>query len=240
MLTESERKIYQLKDKIYKIFDSKNRDKIFTDYHFNFNKCLSEKQISKFESYYKVKLPEDYRNFLKIIGNGGKFHGGFSPGGRFQPLENSYPMRAIQKNIKTAFRKLRKPFPYTEDINKNMKIFESLDPDTKNVNKFNGYQGSLSIDSEPFSSGIILLEVTGKNPGRIWSCEEYFALDMCTNHWTLECICNDEAFFSLDNYNNHAIVKPISDSFYSWYDDWLDECFKKLEILSSTKDSISR
>ena len=38
---------------------------------YHLNPCLSESELQQFEAEYGVKLPEDYRHFLKYIGNGG-------------------------------------------------------------------------------------------------------------------------------------------------------------------------
>ncbi len=38
---------------------------------YHLNPCLSESELQQFEADYGVKLPEDYRDFLKQIGNGG-------------------------------------------------------------------------------------------------------------------------------------------------------------------------
>lgn len=40
-------------------------------HHFRLSPCLSESAISKFEAEHRIRLPEDYREFLLMVGNGG-------------------------------------------------------------------------------------------------------------------------------------------------------------------------
>lgn len=67
------------------------------------------KKISSFEKKFKVKLPEDYRNYLKIIGNGGS---GPNSSHGISKIEYIYPVRGIYYpyDKRTAFRKMKKNF----------------------------------------------------------------------------------------------------------------------------------
>lgn len=40
-------------------------------HQYKFNSCLNESDIASFEQKFGVKLPEEYRDFLLIVGNGG-------------------------------------------------------------------------------------------------------------------------------------------------------------------------
>lgn len=41
------------------------------EHRYQLNPTISEEQIVAFEQQYSIKLPEDYRHFLKTVGNGG-------------------------------------------------------------------------------------------------------------------------------------------------------------------------
>src|SRR5579884_2697565 len=40
-------------------------------HHYLLNPCLSERQVQEAETHYGIALPEDYRQFLLLMGNGG-------------------------------------------------------------------------------------------------------------------------------------------------------------------------
>lgn len=63
---------------------------------YRLNPVLSESELVAFESAHRIKLPQDYRCFLAIIGNGGA--------GPFYGLE---PLGAFGRDLST-------PFPFTE------------------------------------------------------------------------------------------------------------------------------
>lgn len=97
-------------DKKFKIFGSDS-------HRYQFNDSLSDEDLAIYESKYDVKLPEDYRTFLRVIGNGGA-----GPYYGINKLEESIPdYRKEDINF------LKEAFPQKEDWNYSSKVFEILD-----------------------------------------------------------------------------------------------------------------
>jgi hypothetical protein len=206
-------KIKELKkaDKNYSVFGS--------NYHgYRFNSCLSLNEIESFESKFKVRLPEDYRNFLLIIGNGG-----CGPYYGINELENSYTFvkfapTELAKILETAtqeelFAYLNKDFPYTEDPKKNEEILDNLledwEPDDWKTNST--LRGSLAICHQ--GCGYYnLLEVSGEKPGRIW----------------------------FDGRVSDGPLIPESDSFYNWYLNWVNNSLSDLKNKRESKSLIKK
>lgn len=80
MLERIKQKLVTLRelDKDYKVFGAR--------YHtYLMRPCLTESEIQQFEAKHEVRLPEDYRNFLMYVGNGGAGPGyGLFPLARFK------------------------------------------------------------------------------------------------------------------------------------------------------------
>lgn len=69
--------------------------------------CLTEKQVVEFENKYEVLLPEDYRNYLLEVGNGGA--GLYSLD---EALETAYEVVYYDETIPIDI--LKRPFPHTK------------------------------------------------------------------------------------------------------------------------------
>ncbi|MEK7432395.1 MAG: SMI1/KNR4 family protein [Cyanobacteriota bacterium] len=135
-------------------------------------KCLSEKKLLSFEKKYKIKIPEDYRNFLKLFGNG--ISRSMKKYFIIEKLNNSDSLHEISSKYdkRTAFRKLKKKFPYcNQNIDNNWDVFLKLgyniEYDSKKSKKIDSLQGALFISDEGCGN-FYFMEVTGDNPGRIW------------------------------------------------------------------------
>lgn len=77
-LKDIKRKLRELKraDKAYSVFGAEK-------HKYKLNTPLKEKAIDRFEKEFDIRLPEDYRLFLKELGNGGA-----GPYYVLEPLEN--------------------------------------------------------------------------------------------------------------------------------------------------------
>src|SRR5690242_4451474 len=71
-----------------------------TTHHYLLNSCLSESILQEAEAQYGILLPEDYRRFLLLMGNGGA-----GPEYGIYPLE-----RCFQQSVHDL-RLLQAPFP---------------------------------------------------------------------------------------------------------------------------------
>ncbi len=82
---------------------------------YELNPTISEKEIVQFEKKYKVELPQDYRNFLMKVGNGGA-----GPAYGLLSLQEAY-----ENNEWYTMENIDKPFPsepyeeYSEQVNYN-------------------------------------------------------------------------------------------------------------------------
>lgn len=187
-------------EKFYELKEKTNKLKKFG---YEFNNCLSEKKIRKFEKKFKIKLPEDYRNYLKIIGNGGDGSYGINK------LENAYPLTLYYDDYfdkRTGFRKVKRNFLYSENIERNAEIFRNL-YHCKSAKKHNSYQGSLVL-VDYGCNNYYFMEVTGKNPGRIW----------------------------FDSMASTSEIYPIYESFYDLFNEWVNEALKIKEFYQGVQN----
>jgi hypothetical protein len=112
---------------------------------YRFNPCLSETDITTFETQYSLVLPEEYRQFLLRLGNGGA-----GPNYGIKPLREA-----------TAYCDLSIPFPWTAE-----KRFElHLDPEAE---LWNSWPGILNF-SECGCGYFDFLIVRGEQIGQIWT-----------------------------------------------------------------------
>ncbi|MFN8672870.1 MAG: SMI1/KNR4 family protein [Candidatus Sericytochromatia bacterium] len=182
-----------------KFYELKEKVNFIKKYGYKFNDCLSEKKIQQFEKKFKVKLPEDYRNYLKIIGNGGdgpnEFDSSFFNHAQcIRPLKDTDPFSesSYYYDKRTSFRKISKKFLFTEDNEKNFLILNDKDIFKNSKNHF--YQGCLILNH--LGCGTYhLLEITGDNKGKV-----YF-----------------------DEFARGIGLTVIGESFYDWFNNWVDE-----------------
>lgn len=114
---------------------------------FRLNPPLSESQLVAFEKEYGVTLPDQYRDFLRYIGNGGT-----TLAGQLYPLD----VRFREKEKLN----LTRPFPLTEALND---FPEDEDDETFDAHT----SGTICIEDR--GCGVTaLLVVTGSERGNIW------------------------------------------------------------------------
>ena len=123
--------------------------------------CLTLSEIDDFEQQHKVVLPEDYREFLTQIGNGG--------------VGPEYGLHRLQDSTRKDAALLSCPWPHHEDWN--LAHSQSASPQDFNETYEDERQtaGSLSI-CEMGCGYEVLLVISGEERGAIW--EDLRAGDM--------------------------------------------------------------
>ena len=175
----------------YKVFGSDSHG-------YKFNAPLSIEQIKRFEEQHRILLPDDYRNFLLTVGNGGS-----GPAYGLLPL--------WQWNIELEIEQddfLSIPFPHADQWNM-VRDFDMEDDAVYESEAFQKWEedyysndhitGSIRICH--YGCAIYyLLVVTGDERGMIWVDDR----------------ANDLGIYP-------AVTKGKRLDFVSWYDGWLDE-----------------
>ncbi|MCB0691937.1 MAG: SMI1/KNR4 family protein [Saprospiraceae bacterium] len=215
-LKQIELKIHELKklDKRYSTFGA-NRHK------FNLNKTKSESEIIEFERNNGIKLPTGYRNFIKLIGNGGA--------GPYYGLEKLEDGVYVDLDYKERGDKvnLAKPFKFTEKWNIDDKQFQGEDGEFRHDLKDKDYfkpewaDGMLRISN--FGCGVsINLIVNGEEYGNIWADDR----------------CNDQGILPFHPNDKNRV------QFLDWYEAWLDDSLspfiriKKMLLTNSVENVI--
>ncbi|MHA1931670.1 MAG: leucine-rich repeat domain-containing protein [Promethearchaeota archaeon] len=147
------------------------------------NPPAREEYIERFEKKYKIKLPTEYRAFIKYIGNGGA-----------GPHLGLYSLRDLENGlVNNSLDDLSKEFPAMkveplEDYDNDEELFR---PELT--------QGTLILTAE--GSGYYdLLAITGPKKGTVW----------------FDGRSSDEGF------------DQIFESFFRWYEFWLDSSIDKI------------
>jgi hypothetical protein len=191
----------------------KSKPQVFgVDAHgFQLNPKLSESEVVAFERLHKVTLPQDYRQFLTCVENGGAgpFYGIFPLG----KIDDNFDLRAWQEEDGMVG-VLSKPFPLEEGWNdlsalpkeditdpdkpeydREMDAFDRMYWNTSLVN------GSIPICHEGCALRIWLV-ITGIQAGYLWE----------------------------DRRSEQGGLKPLrladgsSATFEGWYDEWINAC----------------
>ncbi|PKL77321.1 MAG: hypothetical protein CVV27_05830 [Candidatus Melainabacteria bacterium HGW-Melainabacteria-1] len=139
---------------------------------YQLNPPLSEKELRSFEARHQVRLPEEYRNFLQHVGNGGA-----GPYYGLYPLEQSHPFQMYtdsyfekiraQAGEDGLFMHLHKRFPYdSRKSSENYELFLKLENEED-------WRGNEALSGLLFlctwgCTHYNVLEVTGEQPGRVW------------------------------------------------------------------------
>lgn len=161
-----------------------------------FNPCLSPDTIKEFEIRNSIILPEDYKEFLTEIGNGG-----FGPGHGLQTLDKSSIDFKLRNKPDIA---LIRQFPYTERWNEQWISTFDWDEGYPDSDLVDDYLASFHIDGclqicHLGHGNTCLLVVNGESYGTMWYDER-------ADYGGLRPILLNEA--------------PIS--FIEWYISWLD------------------
>ena len=183
-------------DKNYKIFGS--------DFHkYILNPVLSENEIIKFETKYKIKVPLDYKLFLMEIGNGGAgpYYGIF-PLGKYD--------EGIWQENNGIVGVLSEPFPYTSDWNEEPNFpheeryenEEEFEKDYLAVQEkyWKALNGAIPICHQGCAIRNWLI-ISGPETGKIW----------------------------IDKLADYVGLIKTELSFEQWYIKWLDDSLEKLK-----------
>lgn len=195
-------KIEQLRqlDKNLTLFGS-NRHK------YNLNPKLSEDTLLNFEKTHNITLPEDYKEFLTKIGNGGvgpAYGLEIFENGLFDDLDYKRPNSLLNPS---------KPFPHTKPWNEE---FVSTVNEEDNEEEYerqyfefnkNLMNGVLAISN--FGCGISLnLVVNGEEYGNIWTDDRG----------------NDGGIYPSNELGNKGRIK-----FLNWYELWLNNSLNEIK-----------
>jgi hypothetical protein len=180
-----------------------------SDWHgFQLNPVLSETEVLEFEREHRVTLPEDFRQFLTSVGNGGAgpFYGVFSLG----EMDDNFGVQRWQEGDGFVGI-LSRPFPFQEEWNelssmpitdlgeseyeRQMEAFEKSYWNSSLVN------GAFPIGHEGCALRIFLV-VTGEAAGHLWE----------------------------DRRSEYGGLRPVRlangsvATFSGWYEEWLEQC----------------
>jgi len=157
----------KLKLDVQRLKSSDKRFEIFgTTFHkYEFNPTLTEDYILKFEENHKIHLPNDYKAFLKEVGNGGA-----GPHYGMYKLENYYQPRFYDGSdanyVGDNF--LQTPFPYTksnpfieDDIDEVISGEEYAKEFIKNIS------GAITLAHQGCGYFDMLI-VSGEEKGKVW------------------------------------------------------------------------
>ena len=134
-------------------------------HHYKFNSPLEKDKVNEFENIYNVSLPQDYKEFIMNIGDGG-----FGPYYGLESLYDSIVDFKLRNKPKIA---IAKDFPYTEKWDEEWISNFDWEKDIPEGNIVDEYmdvkhiQGCLEICH--YGHGCtFLLVVKGKEVGNMW------------------------------------------------------------------------
>ena len=152
-LAELLRRLRQ-KDKNLRVFGTNSHT-------YKLGQTLAEAELHSFEQKHQIKLPEDYRLFLKEIGNGGA--------GPFYGLET------LEKAAQ--YRDLSKPFPFTKATD------SYLDEELEKWDDTDEYPGVLELCHQGCAIYSYLV-VNGPAHGTIWNGrEDFYPTELSFGRW---------------------------------------------------------
>lgn len=195
-------KIEQLRqlDKNLTLFGS-NRHK------YNLNPKLSEDTLLNFEKTHNITLPEDYKEFLTKIGNGG-----VGPAYGLETFENGL-FDDLDYKRPNSLLNPSKPFPHTKPWNE--EFVSTVNEEEENEEEYerqysefskNLMDGVLAISN--FGCGISLnLVVNGEEYGNIWTDDRG----------------NDGGIYPSNELGNKDRI-----TFLNWYELWLDNSLNEV------------
>ena len=202
-----EEQIFRIKEKLNRLKKADQDYEIFgSDTHeYNLNPTKTEEELIKFETENQITLPEEYREFLLYVGNGGA-----GPYYGLELLENGREIDLDYIDGKDLI-DLSKPFPFTEHWNiefeeMNDDNFEEIE-EQKNENYYDNKFVSGLLRISNFGCGVRMnIVVNGKEKGNIWVDDRV----------------NENGIFP-DPYFD--ITDKIT--FLDWYELWLDISLKE-------------
>jgi hypothetical protein len=182
------------------------------DHGFRLNPPLSEADTNAFEQLHHITLPEDYRQFLTCIGNGGAgpFYGIFPLG----KMDGPFGFHDWQENDGGMIGILSEQFPNEDEWND----LSALPPkDLLERDRSEYYREYEVFDSIYWNSSLV--------NGAIPICHEGCALRI----W-LVVTGNQAGFLWEDKRSEYGGLKPLrlidgsTATFARWYDEWMNAC----------------
>lgn len=204
MVKTAMNKMQQIKTKLVKLAELDKSLKLFgsQSHSYCLNPCISPGELNNFESRYGVTLPQDYRQFLLELGNGGA-----GPGYGLFKLEDEIVTGGNDTEDR-EYQRLAQPF-----LLKSM--WDGEEENDQNINAQQARQGTIAIAT--YGCGVdALLVVTGEQRGHIWIDDR--SNDGGIYPFSSECC----AFYHDDPYSLETVDDTAALSFYDWYQDWLN------------------
>ena len=166
----------------------------FHKHRFVFGPPLTERAIQAIENTHMVRLPEEYRTFLMVIGNGGKTSE-YAPG----PGYHGY---SLQLSLAKLEGELAAKFPYESAWKPNFTAYKSPVDYYTELENPEHVQGTLEV-SDYGCSWFARLVIKGPERGNVWFDDR-----------------GSDAGLYPHTINNAGLERV---SFLTWYDQWLDE-----------------
>ena len=173
-------------------------------HRYKFNPPLQPEQVAAFEASHAVRLPEDYRDFILHVGNGGA-----------GPCYGIYPLR-LEGNIHPGMT-LRNPI----DLSIPFPHGDSWEADW--IDQIDWEAGE-----RPDDSRIEEYLDTRHIAGTVCMCHRG-----CGDFWLLVVKGNEHGHVWMDGRGNFSGIFPESAArgerltFSQWYLDWLNDCLKE-------------
>lgn len=196
-----------------KLRTSKRAKKIFgaAAHNYRMNPTLSEAEVRAFEEEHSVRLPEDYRQFLQRVGNGGAGpdYGLFKLG----EMDDGFDFGPFDHFIGD----LSEPFPHTQAWND-----LSGEPEDISAQDEEEYERQLEAFDERYWN-------SANMNGAIPICHSGCALRL----W-LVLNAPEKGNIWQDNRADQGGIEPLLNekqervTFYEWYRAWLDEALLKM------------
>ncbi len=135
------------------------------NHRYDIGPTLSESEISKFEQQHQIKLPEDFRLYLQLVGNGSQHQE--NPQSQVIDWSNvsvgpDYGLLALREMSKSL---VDGSFPFTSKAPLPSCGWHSFDDDTNT-------QGAITLNSQG-CSGQTHLIVRGEDYGKVWESVEW-------------------------------------------------------------------
>ena len=156
--------IAEIADMIRRLRAADSRRRVFgsQNHRYRLGRKLSEEELAKFEAIHGIQLPEDYRCFLALVGNGGA-----GPYYGLEPLDSFGRDRS-------------KPFPYTRATDQLTEAESKRSPDVYSL------PGILEFCHQGCDIYSYLV-VNGPTYGTIWNGrEDLYPSGLCFGAWYRE------------------------------------------------------
>ncbi|BAZ11102.1 hypothetical protein NIES4071_29280 [Calothrix sp. NIES-4071] len=202
-------------DKSFEVFGSESHE-------YKLNPCLSETEVNNLEAKYKVTLPDEFRNFVLKVGNGGA-----GPGYGLIGIDNV----ELSKIELLGSDFLSLPFAFDGEWN-NLDLLQNTNGDSPNAYYDPKLvRGSLLVAE--YGCGIeARLVITGTQSGKIWIDDRVGegGIYPLTSHCA--AFFHDDPDIEDNLYESVEEVKEAL-SFYEWYDNWLNRSISQVVLLGA-------